>query len=139
MEFSSRTVGSRSPTSSGRGGESPPSHSAGVSCAHDARHTASAQLILIDTPLWPKHGTVWAHLVSDESIEELRAFADRAGLPARSFDLDHYDVPVDRYDDLVAAGAVAVSPRELVERLRRSGLRVTPRERRERAARPSLG
>ncbi|WP_244284122.1 DUF4031 domain-containing protein [Agromyces badenianii] len=96
-------------------------------------------MILIDTPLWPKHGTVWAHLVSDESIEELRAFADRAGLPARSFDLDHYDVPVDRYDDLVAAGAVAVSPRELVERLRRSGLRVTPRERRERAARPSLG
>ncbi|MDQ0896136.1 DUF4031 domain-containing protein [Agromyces ramosus] len=88
--------------------------------------------VLIDTPLWPKHGTVWAHLVSDESIEELRAFADRAGLPPRSFDLDHYDVPVERYDELVAAGAEAVTPRELVERLRRSGLRVTPRERRAR-------
>lgn len=95
--------------------------------------------VLIDTPLWPKHGTVWAHLVSDESIRELREFAERTGLPPRSFDLDHYDVPVERYDELVAAGAVPVSPRELVERLRRSGLRVTPRERRERAARSSLG
>ena len=92
--------------------------------------------VLIDTPLWPKHGTVWAHLVSDESISELREFAERTGLPPRSFDLDHYDVPVERYDDLVAAGAEPVSPRELVERLRRSGLRVT---RRERAARTSLG
>ncbi|WP_139417090.1 DUF4031 domain-containing protein [Agromyces laixinhei] len=95
--------------------------------------------VLIDTPLWPKHGTVWAHLVSDESISELREFAESAGLPSRSFDLDHYDVPVERYDDLVAAGAVPVSPRELVRRLGSSGLRVTPRERRERAARSSLG
>lgn len=90
--------------------------------------------VLIDTPLWPKHGTVWAHLVSDASIAELQAFADRTGLPPRSFDLDHYDVPVERYDELVAAGAVPVEPRELVRRLRASGLRVTPRERRERRA-----
>ncbi|MFF2369374.1 DUF4031 domain-containing protein [Agromyces sp. NPDC058110] len=85
--------------------------------------------VLIDTPLWPKHGTVWAHLVSDESIAELRAFADAAGLPARAFDLDHYDVPVERYDELVAAGAVPVPPRELVRRLAASGLRVLPRDR----------
>ncbi|MFD6052980.1 DUF4031 domain-containing protein [Agromyces sp. NPDC060279] len=90
--------------------------------------------VLIDTPLWPKHGTVWAHLVSDASIAELQAFADRTGLPPRSFDLDHYDVPVERYEELVAAGAVPVEPRELVRRLRASGLRVTPRERRERRA-----
>jgi len=94
--------------------------------------------VLIDTPLWPKHGTIWAHLVSDESIEELQAFARRADLPPRAFDLDHYDVPIERYDELVAAGAVPVSPRELVRRLRRSGLRVTPRERRDRAGRTSL-
>ena len=89
--------------------------------------------VLIDTPLWPKHGTVWAHLVSDESIEELHAFALRTGLPSRSFDLDHYDIPAERYEELIAAGAEAVSPRELVVRLRRSGLRVTPRERRARS------
>ena len=86
--------------------------------------------VLIDTPLWPKHGTVWAHLVSDRSIAELRGFADRVGLPRRGFDLDHYDVPRERYDELVAAGAEPVPPRELVRRLRASGLRVTPRERR---------
>ncbi|WP_136706927.1 DUF4031 domain-containing protein [Agromyces sp. H66] len=89
--------------------------------------------VLIDTPLWPKHGTVWAHLVSDRSIDELQAFAERVGLPRRGFDLDHYDVPVERYDELVAAGAEPVSPRELVRRLAASGLRVTPRERRDRS------
>ena len=92
--------------------------------------------VLIDTPLWPKHGTVWSHLVSDHSIAELLEFAERTALPPRAFDLDHYDVPVERYDELVAAGAEPVSPRELVRRLAASGLRVTPRERR---ARSSLG
>ncbi|MWC00319.1 DUF4031 domain-containing protein [Agromyces seonyuensis] len=85
--------------------------------------------VLIDDPMWPKHGTVWAHLVSDESIEELVAFADAADLPRRAFDLDHYDVPVERWDDLVARGAVPVDGRELVRRLRASGLRVTSKQR----------
>ena len=67
-------------------------------------------MILIDPPLWPKHGTVWSHLVSDSSIEELTAFAERAGIPRRGFDLDHYDVPAERYDELVAAGAEARAP-----------------------------
>lgn len=91
--------------------------------------------VLIDTPLWPKHGTVWSHLVSDSSIDELHRFARRMDVPPRAFDLDHYDVPIERYDELVAAGAEAVSPRELIQRLGRSGLRVTPRERRARDAR----
>lgn len=91
--------------------------------------------VLIDTPLWPKHGTVWSHLVSDRSVDELHEFAERMGIPPRGFDLDHYDVPIERYDDLVAAGAEPVSPRELVRRLAASGLRVTPRERRARSAR----
>ena len=90
--------------------------------------------VLIDTPLWPKHGTVWSHLVSDRSVAELRAFAERNGVPPRAFDLDHYDVPIERYDELVAAGAEPVTPRELVRRLAASGLRVTPRERRARSA-----
>ena len=68
--------------------------------------------VLIDTPLWPKHGTVWSHLVSDRSVAELRAFAERNGVPPRAFDLDHYDVPIERYDELVAAGAEPVTPRE---------------------------
>lgn len=92
--------------------------------------------VLIDEPIWPAHGTVWAHLVSDESLEELHAFADAAGIPARGFDHDHYDVPAERWDALVARGAEAVSGRELLRRLQDAGLRVTQREKRERAGVP---
>lgn len=86
--------------------------------------------VLIDQPSWPAHGTVWSHLVSDVSLEELHTFARIENLPRRSFDLDHYDVPAARYDGLVAAGALPVTYRELVTRLRASGLRISMRERR---------
>jgi hypothetical protein len=72
---------------------------------------------------------LWSHLVSDSSLEELHDFARRMGIPRRSFDLDHYDVPDRKYDELVAAGAEPVSIRQLVERLRDSGLRVSQRQR----------
>ena len=85
--------------------------------------------VLIDAPAWPAHGTFWSHLVSDSSIEELHAFAASNGIRRRAFDLDHYDVPAQRYDDLVASGAIPVSGRELVIRLRDSGLRVRARDR----------
>ena len=61
--------------------------------------------VLIDEPIWPAHGTVWAHLVSDSSLAELHAFAEAAGIPERGFDNDHYDVPLERWDELVAQGA----------------------------------
>jgi hypothetical protein len=90
--------------------------------------------VLLDRPAWPAHGTLWSHLVSDASLAELHAFARAAGIPERGFDLDHYDVPAARYDELVARGAVPVSNRDLVRRLQASGLRVTQRERRGPAA-----
>ena len=86
--------------------------------------------VLIDQPIWPAHDRLWSHIVSDTSLEELHRFAATAGVPPRSFDLDHYDVPADRYDELVAAGAQPVSIRDFVSRLRASGLRVSQRERR---------
>jgi len=86
--------------------------------------------VLIDRPAWPAHGTLWSHLVSDASLTELHAFADRVGVPRRAFDLDHYDVPAERYDELVALGAQPVSMRQLVERLRASGLRIRAIDRR---------
>src|SRR5690349_21786434 len=79
--------------------------------------------LLIDSPRWPAHGRLWAHLVSDASYDELHAFAAAHGIPARGFDRDHYDVPADVVDALVAAGATHVSSRELVRRLDASGLR----------------
>ena len=80
-------------------------------------------MILIDPPNAPGHGRLWSHLASDESYDELHAFARQAGIPARGFDRDHYDVPAERYDDVVALGARPVSSRELVGRLRAAGLR----------------
>lgn len=79
--------------------------------------------ILIDPPRWPAHGTLWSHLVSDTSHEELHAFAERAGIPRRAFDLDHYDVPLERYHELLALGAEPTPSAELVRRLIASGLR----------------
>jgi hypothetical protein len=80
--------------------------------------------ILIDEPIWPAHDTVWSHLVSDASYAELHAFAGSHGIPRRAFDHDHYDVPAQRYDELVAAGASPVGGKELATRLEASGLRV---------------
>jgi hypothetical protein len=86
--------------------------------------------VLIDQPVWPAHETLWAHIVSDTSLEELHAFAAAAGLPRRSFDHDHYDVPAHRWADLVELGAEPVSVREFVRRLEASGLRVSQRDKR---------
>ncbi|MDO5634528.1 MAG: DUF4031 domain-containing protein [Micrococcus sp.] len=85
--------------------------------------------ILIDPPAWPAHGTVFSHVVSDVSLSELHEFARRTGLSERAFDQDHYDVPAQRYAEMVAAGAEEVSGRELVRRLVRSGVRVPARQR----------
>lgn len=86
-------------------------------------------MILIDPPVWPAHGTVFSHLVSDTSLSELHAFASSAGLPERAFDHDHYDVPLSRHDDLIARGAALVPASELVRRLIASGLRMRTSER----------
>jgi hypothetical protein len=80
-------------------------------------------MILIDPPNAAGHGRLWSHLASDESYEELHAFARGLGIPARGFDRDHYDVPAERYADVVAAGATPVSSRDLVRRLHEAGLR----------------
>lgn len=79
--------------------------------------------ILIDPPVWPAHGTLFSHLVSDVSYTELHAFALAAGVSQRAFDLDHYDVPVHMYERLVHLGAAPVRSRDLVRALIASGLR----------------
>jgi len=87
-------------------------------------------VILIDEPMWPNHGRLWGHLVSDSDLAELHAFAARAGIPERGFDHDHYDYPDARRDELVALGATPVSAHELTRRLIASGLRVREKDRR---------
>lgn len=79
--------------------------------------------LLIDPPNSPGHGRMWSHLASDTSYDELHRFAAVLGIPFRGFDRDHYDIPAERYDAVVAAGAVPVSSRELIIRLKAAGLR----------------
>jgi hypothetical protein len=85
-------------------------------------------MILIDPPLVPSRGTMWSHLASDTSYDELHAFARGLGIPDRGFDRDHYDVPEEWYAEAVAAGAVPVTSRELIVRLRDAGLRRRKRQ-----------
>ena len=84
--------------------------------------------LLIDTPRWPAHGRLWAHLVSDTSLAELHTFAAGVGIPTRSFEGDHYDVPAERHADVLAAGAALVEGRAVVQALQRSGLRLPKRK-----------
>ena len=92
--------------------------------------------VYIDPPAWPGHGRLWSHLISDVSFEELHAFAGKLDVPRRAFERDlpqvldfartggtPIDIPSHRYADVVAAGAVQVSSREVVRLLHASGLR----------------
>lgn len=86
--------------------------------------------VLIDEPRWWFKGRRWSHLVSDDSLDELHAFAQAAGMPRRGFHGDHYDVPEEYYEQVMALGATPIPARELVRRLRAAGLRLSASERR---------
>jgi hypothetical protein len=79
--------------------------------------------LMIDPPAVPSRGRLWSHLASDESFEELHAFARELGIPERGFDRDHYDVPEEWYDKVLTLGVQPVTSRELVRRLVAAGLR----------------
>jgi 8-oxo-dGTP pyrophosphatase MutT (NUDIX family) len=83
--------------------------------------------IWIDPPSWPAHGRLWSHVISDISYDELHTFAAQAGIPARGYDGDHYDVPQESYAALVAAGARPAEGKQLARVLRDSGLRFQKR------------
>ena len=80
-------------------------------------------MILVDQAIWPWRGRRWAHLVSDESYDELHEFAARLGLRREAFQGDHYDVPDEYRTRAIELGATPVDARDLVRRLRAAGLR----------------
>jgi hypothetical protein len=99
-------------------------------------------VIMVDPPNVASRGRLWSHVASDSSFEELHAFAVAARIPARGFDRDHYDIPAEHYDAVVAAGAEPVTSRELVARLTAAGLRRRKRSRLsppERSGMPARG
>lgn len=76
----------------------------------------------------------WCHLVSDETFEELHAFAAQLGIPRHRFQGDHYDLPAFVRAQAVELGAVEVTVRELTARMAGPrGDRVRARRRRRSA------
>ena len=79
--------------------------------------------VLVDPAIWPFRDRLWCHLVSDTSYDELHAVAEALGIPRRGFQGDHYDLPANLREAAIALGAQPVTGRELITRLRASGLR----------------
>ncbi len=88
----------------------------------------------MDEARWWFEGRKWCHLVSDVSYEELFEFADSVGIPRRAFQGDHFDIPEEYRQAMIDGGAQVVESREVLRRLRAAGLRLSPNERRARAA-----
>ena len=82
--------------------------------------------IFVDQAIWPWRGRLWAHLISNESLDELHAFAARLGLPQRAFGGDHYDITDELRDCAIAEGAQPVDSRTIVRALHEAGLRKRP-------------
>lgn len=91
--------------------------------ATGASRYRAGMAVLVDQAIWEWRGRQWAHLVSDESYDELHAFGQRIGKRRLGFQGDHYDVDELDRERAVALGAVPVDARELLGRLRRAGLR----------------
>lgn len=84
---------------------------------------AAGVAVLVDPAIWQWRERFWAHLISDESYDELHAFAARLEISRDAFQGDHYDVTTDMRLRAIELGAQAVTGRELIVRLRASGLR----------------
>jgi hypothetical protein len=68
-------------------------------------------------------------MVSDTSIEELKEFAGKLGIPDKGFQGDHFDVPEHMRQIAIDHGAKEVSSREILRALYAAGIRKRPSER----------
>jgi hypothetical protein len=64
-------------------------------------------------------------MISDSDFDELHAFAEQAGIPRRGFHRDHYDIPEEMFEQMLALGAAVAPSTALVRALRSAGLRRT--------------
>lgn len=85
--------------------------------------------LLLDEAHWAWRGRMWCHLISDQSLDELHAFAEWIGIPRRAFSRDHYDIPADARPVAIEEGALVVTSREIVLALYAAGLRLRPADR----------
>ncbi len=90
--------------------------------------------ILIDTAMWPWRDWLWCHMISDTSVDELKEFAEKLGIPERGFQGDHFDIPEHMRDVAIAHGATVVTTREILQALYSAGMRLKPAQRHGRPA-----
>ena len=86
--------------------------------------------ILVDECQWTYRDHKMCHMVSDQSLDELHAFAEALEIPARAFHGDHYDIPTHVREAALHHGAQAVTSRQLVQALTQAGLRLSAAQRR---------
>ncbi|MFY9330498.1 MAG: DUF4031 domain-containing protein [Candidatus Nanopelagicales bacterium] len=85
--------------------------------------------LLVDPAMWPWRNMLWCHLVSDEHLDELHAFARWIGVPPRAFGGDHYDIPEPMRVIAIEEGAIEVTTRHVVRGLYKAGIRTPASER----------
>ncbi len=76
--------------------------------------------ILLDTPVSHGRGNISAHMVSDDSLEELHQFASKLGLKKTSFQVTdlgfaHYDINIPKRLKALDMGAVEAAPAEFIK------------------------
>ncbi len=79
--------------------------------------------LFVDEARWRWRDLRWAHLISDQSVDELHPIAHEVGLRRMGFQGDHYDVPETLVPALLGLGVEQIPSRQLVVALRMSGLR----------------
>ncbi len=82
--------------------------------------------VLVDEARWPWRETLWCHLVSDDNLAELHAFAAQLGMRRVGFQGDHYDIDIEMRSVAIDLGATPATSRELIRRMRSAGLRLRP-------------
>jgi hypothetical protein len=91
----------------------------------------AAVTCLVDECRWPWRGRRWCHLVSDADLDDSTPWPAGSTYPPR-LPGDHYDLDEERRRRAIDLGAVPVTSRELLVRLRAAGLRLSPAARRSR-------
>jgi len=90
--------------------------------------------ILIDNAIWPWRDWLWCHMISDTSVDELKTFAAKLGIPDRGFQGDHFDLPEHMREIAITHGAIEVTSREILRALYAAGIRKPPSVRHGRPA-----
>ena len=80
-----------------------------------------AVAVYVDLCLWPARGQKWCHLMCDGSSDELLVFAREIGLKDEwlqraGSEREHFDLTEESREAAIRAGAVPVSPQEIVRR-----------------------